>query len=201
MIFRYLISALMLMFAVPVACSAPEGAATPVPPAQMPDNNNDADNGNDADNNNDADNGNEDDNADNDNADNDNADTDNDNQEEQTNMKINVTVGGRVFAATLEDNDAARRFAALLPLSLDMEELNGNEKYFYLSESLPANATSVESIAAGDLMLWQNSCVVLFYKSFRSGYSYTRLGRLDSPEGIADAVGKGSVTVGFSAAR
>lgn len=187
----------MLMFAVPVACSAPEGAATPVPPAQMPDNNNDADN----------DSGNEDDNADNDNADNDNADTDNDadadndNQEEQTNMKINVTVGGRVFAATLEDNDAARRFAALLPLSLDMEELNGNEKYFYLSESLPANATSVESIAAGDLMLWQNSCVVLFYKSFRSGYSYTRLGRLDSPEGIADAVGKGSVTVGFSAAR
>src|SRR5688572_14158010 len=36
-----------------------------------------------------------------------------------------MTVGERRFAITLADTEAARAFAALLPLTLDMEELNG----------------------------------------------------------------------------
>ena len=112
-------------------------------------------------------------------------------------MKIDVKVGGRVFAATLEDNAAAREFASRLPLTLSMSELNGNEKYCYLDKPLPAAAKSVSTIESGDLMLWQNNCVVLFYKTFSSGYSYTRLGRLDSADGIAGAVGRGEVSVTF----
>ena len=38
-----------------------------------------------------------------------------------------MTIGERRFAITLSDNAAARAFAAQLPLTLDMSELNGNE--------------------------------------------------------------------------
>jgi hypothetical protein len=44
-------------------------------------------------------------------------------------MRMWMTVGERRFAITLTDNAAARAFAAQLPLTLDMSELNGNEKH------------------------------------------------------------------------
>ena len=121
----------------------------------------------------------------------------NDDQNPQ-NMKINVTVGGRTYTATLEDNAAARAFLGLLPLELDMTELNGNEKYADLPQSLPTATFRPGTIRTGDLLLWGSSTVVLFYETFSSSYSYTRLGRLDDPSGLAAAVGGGSARVTFA---
>lgn len=111
---------------------------------------------------------------------------------------ITLTIHGTSFAVTLEDNEAARAFAARLPLTLDMSELNGNEKYFYLDGSLPTASYRPGTIQTGDLMLYGSSCVVLFYQTFTSGYSYTRLGRVTNPEGLAAALGSGSVRVSFT---
>ena len=52
-----------------------------------------------------------------------------------------MTVGERRFAITLIDNAAARAFAARLPLTLDMSELNGNEKHVDLPEALHTTAS------------------------------------------------------------
>lgn len=112
--------------------------------------------------------------------------------------KITVTVGGKTFTATLADNETAEAFKALLPLTLDMTELNGNEKYSYLSRSLPTNASNPGTIHAGDIMLYGSNCVVLFYETFNTSYSYTRIGQIDDSSGLADAVGSGNVTVTFS---
>lgn len=111
---------------------------------------------------------------------------------------ITLTIHGTSFAVTLEDNEAARAFAARLPLTLDMSELNGNEKYFYLDGSLPTASYRPGTIRTGDLMLYGSSCVVLFYQTFTSGYSYTRLGQVTNPEGLAAALGSGDVRVSFT---
>ena len=113
-------------------------------------------------------------------------------------VKITLEMGGRAFSATLSDNETARAFAARLPVTLEMEELNGNEKYCYLDSALPAAAQRVGSIAAGDIMLYGSSCVVLFYESFSTSYSYTRIGRLDDASGLAAAAGDGAVQVTFA---
>ena len=117
---------------------------------------------------------------------------------EEVEHVISIEVNGQTFSATLADNDTARAFAARLPMTLDMRELNGNEKYFYLNEPLPAAAQRVGQIRAGDLMLFGSDCVVLFYESFATSYTYTPIGRIDDPAGLAEALGCGSAEVAFS---
>jgi len=103
-----------------------------------------------------------------------------------------------VFTAKLEDNATARAFAGLLPMTLDMSELNGNEKFYYLDGSLPSAPERVGQIHAGDLMLYGNNCVVLFYRSFSTQYSYTRIGHINDISSLESAVGNGSVQVRFT---
>lgn len=112
-------------------------------------------------------------------------------------VSINVQIGSESFTISLYDNDAAAAFANMLPLTLDMSELNGNEKYFYLDSDLPAKAEPVGNIQEGDLMLYGSNCLVLFYDSFSTVYSYTRLGKADNPEGLSEALGRGSAAVTF----
>lgn len=109
-----------------------------------------------------------------------------------------MTVGERRMAVTLADTEAARAFAARLPLTLDMTDLNGNEKKFDLPKDLPANARRPGTIRNGDLMLYGANTVVIFYLTFDSPYAYTRLGRVDDPNGLAQALGQGSARVRFS---
>lgn len=124
----------------------------------------------------------------------------NDNNNNATPMsnQLTITVGTASFTATFADNATAAAFKSRLPLTLNMSELNGNEKYFYLPESLPAAASNPGTIQAGDLMLYGSDCLVLFYETFRTSYSYTRIGRIDNPSGLAAALGRGSVSVTFS---
>ena len=119
------------------------------------------------------------------------------NEENDMECDIKITVNGASFNVTLAGNATAQAFAAMLPVTLEMDELNGNEKYHYLDTSLPAASRTVDTIHAGDLMLYGSSCVVLFYETFASGYSYTRIGKVDNPDGLATALGRGSVSVTF----
>jgi hypothetical protein len=112
-------------------------------------------------------------------------------------MKLKITVGNHVFTATLLDNATTAAFIAKLPLTLKMNELNGNEKYGDLAGKLPTDAASPGTIKSGDLMLYGNNILVLFYKTFPTSYSYTRLGNIDNPGGLTDALGSGDVTIVF----
>ena len=119
------------------------------------------------------------------------------NQHASTGKHINVIIGSKTFTATLADSETGEAFAALLPLTITMNELNGNEKYHYLSSSLPTATYQPGTIHVGDLMLYGNNCVVLFYETFNTSYSYTRIGAIDDPSGLVSALGFGNVSVRF----
>ena len=109
-----------------------------------------------------------------------------------------MKVGSNFFTATLESNATATAFKALCPTTLSMTELNGNEKYHYLDTTLPTHASCPGTINAGDIMLYGSSCVVVFYKTFTTTYSYTKIGHIvDSSQSLHQALGDGDVTVSF----
>jgi hypothetical protein len=126
---------------------------------------------------------------------------DNKNENENTNTnsasKMKITIGTAVFTATLYNNPSAAALKAVLPLTIDMTELNGNEKYYNFPSPLPANASIGGDIKPGDLTLYGGNVLVLFYKSFNTSYSYTKLGYIDNPAGLAAALGNGNVIVKF----
>lgn len=111
--------------------------------------------------------------------------------------KMKITIGTAVFKATLYNNPSTAALIAMLPLTIAMTELNGNEKYYDFPGSLPTNASVGGEIKAGELTLYGNNVLVLFYKNFKTSYSYTKLGYIDNPSGLAAALGNGNVVVKF----
>ncbi|MBC7947877.1 MAG: hypothetical protein H7Y42_08365 [Chitinophagaceae bacterium] len=112
-------------------------------------------------------------------------------------MKLKIIIGSNTFTATLYNNTTAASFKEKLPLTINMSELNGNEKYFDLPNNLPSNATNPGTIHAGDVMLYGSNTLVIFYKDFSTSYNYTRIARIDTPSGLATALGSGNITVKF----
>ena len=112
-------------------------------------------------------------------------------------MKLKITIGTTAFTATLYNNPMVTAFKTRLPMTINMSDLNANEKFFDLPANLPANASNPGTIQTGDLMLYGSNTLVLFYKSFATSYSYTPMGRIDNVTGLTTALDSGNVTVKF----
>lgn len=117
----------------------------------------------------------------------------------QEQARMWMTIGTQRFAVTLEDNPTARAFAQLLPATFEMADLNGNEKHASLPRVLPTNAVRPGTIRTGDVLLYGNNTLVVFYETFASSYSYTRIGRVQESSGLGRALGPISQQVTFSA--
>jgi len=65
--------------------------------------------------------------------------------------------------------------------------------YRISSLQLPSN----QEIHAGDIMLYGDDCLVVFYKTFSSSYQYTRLGYIEDAVSFAQAVAEGTTKVTF----
>ena len=111
---------------------------------------------------------------------------------------MQITIGQHRFAAELADTAAATELRDLLPLTLNMADHLRNEKHAELPRTLSRNDSHPGRIQAGDIMLWQGNTLVVFYESFDSAYSYTRLGKIREVENLKAAVGRGHIEMSFS---
>lgn len=119
----------------------------------------------------------------------------------QEEIKINLIVNNKTFSATLENNQTVRELISNFPMTLNMSDLHSNEKYNNLSNSLTTNSSTPSRINAGDIKLFGNNCLVVFYKSFSNSYSYTDLGKVDNVNDFVDELGRGNVTIRFELAN
>lgn len=114
--------------------------------------------------------------------------------EKEQSMKL--VINEKEFIAELQDNATTKALLAILPMTITMNDMQ-HEKYYYLPNNLPTSPISPKTIKAGDIMLWGSNCLVLFYESFSTSYSYTKIGHINNTAGLAAAAGSGNVIVAF----
>lgn len=112
-------------------------------------------------------------------------------KEEEENMEITMSIGEQDFRIYLENNESAQALLEKLPMTFTMKELNGNEKYYNMDQQLPTNQQDIGKIETGDVMLFGDNCLVIFYESFSTSYRYTRLGKVEDGERFADIARQG----------
>lgn len=116
--------------------------------------------------------------------------------------KIKLTVNGKSFTATLEENSSAEALRQLLEkgdLSIRMNDYGDMEKVGSLGTSLPRNDRQTTT-QPGDLILYLGNSFVIYYDT--NSWNFTRLGRLDGVSTRQEVLellgGKGEVTVSLS---
>ena len=114
--------------------------------------------------------------------------------------KVVLKVGGNTMTATLTDNEATRELTKLLEhgdLTIRMSDYGGFEKVGALPQSLPTSNTQITT-EPGDIMLYQDNQVVIFYGS--NSWSYTRLGKIDgaTANNLRQFLGNGNITMTLS---
>lgn len=112
-------------------------------------------------------------------------------------LKLKITVGKKVLYARFTHSGTTRDFIRQLPLTLDMQDLNGREKYSGLLQELSKEGSISTTFREGDISYWLGGGIAVFYNN--DGHEVKAglitLARLE--KGIELFKGPGSVNVKF----
>lgn len=112
-------------------------------------------------------------------------------------QNIIITIKNKKYEAILYDNSTTKELIKKFPITITMSDLNGNEKYYNFSKSFSTSSENVANINKGDIMLFGDNCLVIFYKSFSTRYRYTKLGYIKNLEDLENSLGKGDINITF----
>jgi hypothetical protein len=105
-------------------------------------------------------------------------------QPQELPMKIHIDVDGEIVTATLDDTSAARDFAALLPLSLTLEDYAVVERISYLPRKLSVSgAPAGMTPKVGDITYyapWGNLAIFVIDNDNKYARGLVRLGQVDT---------------------
>lgn len=110
---------------------------------------------------------------------------------------MNILIGNKNFSVTLDNSKTVDELLKILPMEIYMSELNGNEKYYYLPKNLTTDNYKPDKINKGDIMLYGNNCLVIFYETFYNSYNYTYIGHIDDVAGLKETLSSDNVKVKF----
>ena len=111
--------------------------------------------------------------------------------------KIILSFNGHTYSATLADNPSAEAFAKLLgngPLTVSTHDYGSFEKVGPLGTELPRTDERITT-SPGDIILYQGNQVTVYYAP--NTWSFTRLGRINDPSGLREALGSGDAEITF----
>jgi hypothetical protein len=109
-------------------------------------------------------------------------------------VRIELVVGDRIATATLTETPQARDFAAMLPVTLNMEDRFGQAKTSQLPHELDVDhATRSRSYRAGDLSYWSPtgkpaSKIAIVYDAWGQAVPPPGLVRLGTVDAGLDAI-------------
>ena len=103
-----------------------------------------------------------------------------------------IKIGDKTFPFELKDTSPANELKEKLPFTVRMTKLNNNEIYYQFSDKFTTDTKTVGTINAGDIYLYRDDYLVLFYQTFTTSYSYSEIGHLTDTNGLAEAIGDGS---------
>lgn len=99
-------------------------------------------------------------------------------------MNLRLRLDDRVLTATLNDSEAARDFASLLPLTLTMGDLFGREKFARLPRAISTGGERTHTYEVGDIGYWPpGPDVAIFYRQDGQRIpdpGIVRLGKIDA---------------------
>ncbi len=78
-------------------------------------------------------------------------------------QKLKITTGKTVLYAEFTDSETTKDFIKMLPLTLNMNDLSGREKYSGISKVLSKNGNVKTSFQKGDLAYWLGGGIAVFY--------------------------------------
>lgn len=110
---------------------------------------------------------------------------------------MHIEINGQIASVQLEDNATTIALMADAPITIKMDDLHRNEKYHYFDKVFPTDAQSVQTIEAGDVLLYQNNCLVIFYEAVEPEAEYTRIGKITDFEDIQSIFAPESVQIRF----
>jgi hypothetical protein len=109
-------------------------------------------------------------------------------------VRIRLIIGDDVATATLEDDAAARDFAAMLPMTIDLHDLFGREKAGRLPRELSIDGARREfDYEVGEIAYWSpGNDIAIFYADDGQAIpqpSLVRLGTIDTGLDVMAAAG------------
>lgn len=111
---------------------------------------------------------------------------------------LKITVGENTFYATFEDNPSADAFQDLLAqgaVTVEMQDYGGFEKVGSLGTELTRTDEPITT-EPGDVILYQGNQITIYYGT--NTWNFTRLAKIDDPEGLKEKLGVGTIRATFS---
>lgn len=108
---------------------------------------------------------------------------------------MKIVINNESYTIQIENKELMEKIYNVLPESFTMKDLNSNEKYYYMEktiENVDSNYTG--EIKKGDVMLYDNNCVVVFYDNFTTEYKYAKIGHIDNLGDIGSSDVEVSIT-------
>lgn len=113
---------------------------------------------------------------------------------EQENIAVKIKINGQEVKATFYLNETTLELIKLFPLKIKMKDLNKNEKYTYLEKNLKTDQIVPERIKRGDIKLYGDNCLVIFYEDLKNAYMYTEIGYIEEKSNWIDMIRANEVT-------